>query len=260
MNEGRINNHRIELGTQESKEPSELLLTNVRSRGHQPHKYGENDYVALIDRRTLERQCLAQGLSSHNIGMKVFTFGSLEEWQQARERLGTLRAVLYNAGNGDIAHGSLESEIADMVATFDPAAVIVLSENQELSAVLHAIGLGVRGYIPTSVSIDVCIQAIGLAIAGGKFVPASSVLAMRGLLGVSSTAKPQITSSFTARQSAVAEALRRGKANKVIASELDLCESTVKVHIRNIMKKLGATNRTEVAYKIGDMISDQPHA
>ncbi|MFW8696449.1 DNA-binding response regulator, partial [Mesorhizobium japonicum] len=28
------------------------------------------------------------------------------------------------------------------------------------------------------------------------------------------------------------------------------------VHIRNIMKKLGATNRTEVAYKIGDMI---PH-
>ena len=50
--------------------------------------------------------------------------------------------------------------------------------------------------------------------------------------------------------------LRRGKANKIIAYELNLCESTVKVHIRNIMKKLGATNRTEVAYKISDMI---PH-
>lgn len=67
-----------------------------------------------------------------------------------------------------------------------------------------------------------------------------------------------ITTSFTARQSAVAEGLRRGKANKIIAYELNLCESTVKVHIRNIMKKLGATNRTEVAYKIGDMIHTKP--
>ncbi|NTJ10523.1 helix-turn-helix domain-containing protein, partial [Rhizobium lusitanum] len=52
----------------------------------------------------------------------------------------------------------------------------------------------------------------------------------------------------------VAEALRRGKANKIIAYEMDLCESTVKVHIRNIMKKLNATNRTEVAYKIRELV------
>jgi DNA-binding NarL/FixJ family response regulator len=37
-------------------------------------------------------------------------------------------------------------------------------------------------------------------------------------------------------------------ANKLIAYELNMCESTVKVHIRNIMKKLNATNRTQVAY------------
>ena len=44
------------------------------------------------------------------------------------------------------------------------------------------------------------------------------------------------------------EALRRGKANKIIAYELKMRESTVKVHVRNIMKKLHATNRTEVAF------------
>ena len=43
---------------------------------------------------------------------------------------------------------------------------------------------------------------------------------------------------FTSRQAAVADALRRGKANKTIAYELNMCESTVKVHIRTIMKKL----------------------
>ena len=49
------------------------------------------------------------------------------------------------------------------------------------------------------------------------------------------------------------EALRRGKANKIIAYELNLRESTVKVHVRNIMKKVKATNRTEVVFKLNDL-------
>jgi len=53
---------------------------------------------------------------------------------------------------------------------------------------------------------------------------------------------------FTARQTAVIAALRQGKQNKIIAHELNMRESTVKVHVRNIMQKLKATNRTEVAY------------
>ena len=52
------------------------------------------------------------------------------------------------------------------------------------------------------------------------------------------------------------DALRRGKANKIIAYELNLRESTVKVHVRNIMKKLKATNRTEVAFKIRDLLPE----
>jgi DNA-binding NarL/FixJ family response regulator len=40
-----------------------------------------------------------------------------------------------------------------------------------------------------------------------------------------------------------------GKPNKIIAYELGMSESTVKVHVRNIMQKMGATNRTQAAYK-----------
>ena len=53
---------------------------------------------------------------------------------------------------------------------------------------------------------------------------------------------------LTGRQLQVVEAIRQGKPNKVIAYELNMCESTVKVHVRAIMKKLKARNRTEVAY------------
>lgn len=59
---------------------------------------------------------------------------------------------------------------------------------------------------------------------------------------------------LTATQMAVGEAIRQGKANKQIAYELDIGESTVKVHIRNIMKKLNAKNRTEVAVKVKEFI------
>jgi DNA-binding NarL/FixJ family response regulator len=41
--------------------------------------------------------------------------------------------------------------------------------------------------------------------------------------------------------------LRQGLSNKQIARELGLCEPTIKVHVRHIMRKLGVTNRTQVA-------------
>lgn len=219
-------------------------------------KYHQEDYLAIIDKRALERECLAQALHNHHIGLKVYTFGNLEEWRASKRDIGHLRAVLVNSGNRNMDDADLTAEISELVKTFESAAVVVVAENDDLNYVLKALELGVRGYIPTTVGIEICMQAIELAIAGGKFVPASSVLALRKMLGNRNDEYRQIATSFTARQSAVAEGLRRGKANKIIAYELNLCESTVKVHIRNIMKKLGATNRTEVAYKISDMI---PH-
>jgi DNA-binding NarL/FixJ family response regulator len=52
--------------------------------------------------------------------------------------------------------------------------------------------------------------------------------------------------SFTPRQLEVLRRLWQGKQNKLIAYDLNMCESTVKVHIRHIMKKLNARNRTQV--------------
>ena len=55
------------------------------------------------------------------------------------------------------------------------------------------------------------------------------------------------TQSLTARQGAVLELLSRGNSNKVIARRLAMSEGTVKFHIRQIMRKFGVTNRTQVA-------------
>lgn len=214
------------------------------------------EYIAIIDHRILERECLAHSLTYHYTDRNVLTFADLRECQKATDTMGAPVAVLFNAGGSNLPTKQLLNDIGILVDALAPAPVVVLSESQELNAVLDIIAAGARGYVPTSVSIEVCIRAIGLAIAGGKFIPASSVTSMRELFkmppqGVSPMIK------FTGRQSAVAQALRCGKANKDIALELHLCESTVKVHIRNIMKKLGATNRTEVACKITSMACER---
>jgi DNA-binding NarL/FixJ family response regulator len=52
---------------------------------------------------------------------------------------------------------------------------------------------------------------------------------------------------LTARERQVLERLQLGASNKLIARQFNLRESTVKAHIRQIMRKLGAVNRTQAA-------------
>jgi DNA-binding NarL/FixJ family response regulator len=125
--------------------------------------------------------------------------------------------------------------------------MIVLADAEELGQIVEALEQGVRGYIPTSVSLAVAIEAMRLVRAGGVYAPVSCLVPANRNSECRSAVK-QPGDIFTARQAAVVKALRKGKANKIIAYELNMRESTVKVHVRNIMKKLSAKNRTEVAY------------
>ena len=51
------------------------------------------------------------------------------------------------------------------------------------------------------------------------------------------------------RETVIIHAVSEGHSNKVIAYEVGITEATVKVHVRNIMRKLGARNRTDAAIK-----------
>jgi DNA-binding NarL/FixJ family response regulator len=60
---------------------------------------------------------------------------------------------------------------------------------------------------------------------------------------------------FTAREYQILRVLRRGRRDKQIASELNMAEGTVMVHLRNIRKKLGARNRTEIVFLTRSLFS-----
>ena len=214
----------------------------------------DRELVLLIDPRVLDRECLARSLETQNPSLDIFAVGSSDEWHKIAGGRHP-KAVLLIVGSRKITEQGICNEIHDLAEEFEEQPVIVIADTDDLGQILKALEAGAKGYIPSNVGVDVAAEAILLARAGGVFVPASGVLAMRDVINSNSSRVVGLGNLFTAREAEVAEALRRGKANKIIAYELQLCESTVKVHIRNIMKKLNATNRTEVAYKIREMQS-----
>ncbi|AMX98001.1 response regulator transcription factor [Mesorhizobium sp. M7A.F.Ca.CA.001.09.2.1] len=217
------------------------------------HEQVGRECLLILDGRALDRECLASALEDHELGMAVEAKGSIDEWRVKEGMI--LAAILFNLGGRKVTDHGIADQIRRISSEFRSVPVVILADTEDLAQILAALECGARGYIPTSVGIDVCVEAINLAVAGGIFVPASSVLSMRHLIDSGSLETP-LTGMFTLRQAEVAQALRRGKANKIIAYELNLRESTVKVHIRNIMKKLKATNRTEVAYKVNDLFAE----
>ncbi|MER8974380.1 MULTISPECIES: response regulator transcription factor [unclassified Mesorhizobium] len=220
------------------------------------HGQGGRGCLLILDGRALGRECLASALADHELGMEIAAMGSIDEWRVKKGSAPPLAAILFNLGGRKVTDHGIADEIRHISSEFKSVPVVILADTEDLAHILTALECGARGYIPTSVEIDVCVEAINLAAAGGIFVPASSVLCMRHLIGSDSPDTQPLKGMFTLRQAEVAQALRRGKANKIIAYELNLRESTVKVHIRNIMKKLKATNRTEVAYKVNDLFAE----
>ena len=209
----------------------------------------DDDRIVIIDMRAISRECLAR-VVSHECSVSVECYSSLDEWLASEPLTRPSLVVLcqYGRSNPD-AIKELE-RLADFTPQIGHCSAVILSDNEDPELIVQMLGKNVRGYVPTSLSIAVAVQAIELARAGGVYVPASSLIAAHRAQGVPSTTVQKPNDLFTARQAAVVEALRRGKANKIIAYELKMRESTVKVHVRNIMKKLQATNRTQVAYLV----------
>jgi DNA-binding NarL/FixJ family response regulator len=207
--------------------------------------------IVLIEPRTLIRDCLVTCLETASAGESVLAFATASDWLDARVQRSLAPLILFGTSHYDEAE--IQRELAILSDAEPRASIVLLADDMDSAHVLGALDKGARGYISTSMSFDVAVKALHLVRAGGTFVPVESLRTKARAIEPASGAKPEIP--FTARQLAVIEALRQGKANKIIAYELNMCESTVKVHVRNIMKKLHAKNRTEVAYRVNAMAS-----
>lgn len=204
--------------------------------------------LAIIDDRTLDRECLAQSLIAHGLDMDVELFSSFKDWRKAPSARHS--GILINLGRGDLLNDLFLQDLKAVISDFPALPIVILADNPDIRQVLRAFEIGVQGYISSATGLTVCVGAISLALAGGVFISAEDLDDLRQLLLMAETKERRRAAMFTQREADVIDALMQGKPNKIIAYELNLRESTVKVHIRNIMKKLSARNRTEIIFKV----------
>ena len=117
--------------------------------------------------------------------------------------------------------------------------------------VLRGRRLFVRGVLPMNIKLDVWLSIIHLMVRGGEYFPArvfeTSGFPRQFASGESPAVPERPIARFTPREKQILDLVSRGYQNKAIATELELSESTVKVHIHNIISKLGSQNRNEAA-------------
>ncbi|WP_292610387.1 LuxR C-terminal-related transcriptional regulator [Nitrobacter sp. 62-13] len=230
-----------------------------RSKGTDDSFSGETkitgNIIVIIDNRALVRDCLAHCLQAAYVGYQVFAFATLTDWMKVHDDFPVPSVILLYIQARQKASDDSDG-VENLARAALSAPLIIISDVEDGSRIMSAIESGARGYIPTSMTLGIAVEAVRLVEAGGTFVPISVVSSFQN----ASNGESQL---FTARQIMVVEALCRGKANKQIAYELGMCESTVKVHIRHIMRKLKARNRTEVAImasSLFDKSADQKSA
>ena len=101
-------------------------------------------------------------------------------------------------------------------------------------------------FLPLRARMDCTITVLRLVLSGERHV-SGEVLDMLMAWKSEENAGHNGHWTLTAREQEVLEQLAKGASNKLIARELDLAESTVKLHIHHIIGKLGVRNRTEAA-------------
>jgi DNA-binding NarL/FixJ family response regulator len=210
----------------------------VDAAAHKP--FSKSTLVAaVVDKHSFTRGCISKWLTDHNRNIEVISFASVEDCLQ---NASAPDLILYH--EHETVHNTHDMRLSPVKNLIEIAPVIILAAADNPYLLIEAFESGVRGYIPTaSTSVELLVEIIHLVMAGGVFVPPSSLnlhRTKRKNLTASNTFNPSMNHQFTPRQVAVLNQLTQGKANKIIAYELAMSESTVKVHIRNIMKKMNA--------------------
>ena len=229
-------------------QPAEISLPNCRTApGRQLLSLG------LIDPKPITRQSILETLAKALPEYMTIAVSSCEElletWGKAR---GWVLIVIHtrSAQLTDLwVQNTLEFVRRHLAGT----PVVLLSDCDDVKNILEALTCGVRGFVPTSLESGLAVAALRLISAGGTFIPAH---ALRAAITKTDTGSDHERRGvpeelqLTFRELAVINLMCEGKPNKVIAVKLNLQESTVKVHVRNILRKLNAGNRTQAAFVV----------
>ena len=193
-------------------------------------------HLAIVDQSRLRSDCLKLALSMQPRRWRVADIATVPELMQ-RVLHGEEFDVILLGGStcSQIDLGDLSSLAAVVPQT--PILVAADCDDPERAHVI--LRAGARGFLPASYSLKVLIGALERVRAGGTYVPLT--------LTEAAPAQRAPWRALTRRQRDVLALIAEGRANKLIADALNMSESTVKAHVKQIIRRLNVANRTQAA-------------
>jgi two-component system, NarL family, nitrate/nitrite response regulator NarL len=199
-------------------------------------------HLAIVDQSRLRRDCLKLALGQQPRRWRVTDMPVAAD---------VVRLVRHGEGFAVILLGGSTCgqidlvELALLVAAVPHIPVLVIADCDDPERARTILRSGARGFLPMSLSLKILVAALERIRTGGTYVP----------LELTTPAPPDPAGSasrspwqeLTRRQRDVLALISEGKSNKLIADALTMSESTVKAHVKQIIKRLHVANRTQAA-------------
>ncbi|GHD74775.1 response regulator [Vogesella fluminis] len=145
-----------------------------------------------------------------------------------------------------VMHG--RDALSQILVTQPQQAVLMLTVSEDGEDLAECMKSGARGYLLKNINADFLLSSIRRAVDGDSVLSPemTAKLVARLRTPTIETRNPELE-SLTPRERETLSYLASGASNKEIARALDLAESTIKVHVQNILRKLGLSSRVQAA-------------
>lgn len=203
--------------------------------------------IIVADDHNLVREGLKPFLHELGDDVDILDANSLDQAVAQAEKAQDLKLVLLDLrmpGMNGLAG------IENFHRRFPAIPVVVLTGHINRDDVMTAVRFGASGYIPKTISGTSLVNALRLVLSGEKYLPTFMLTDEPEEPTVSETSrpipgKPTPLDTLSPREREILGLLIEGRTNKDIARRLDLQEITIKIHLRNVYRKIGAVNRAQ---------------
>lgn len=130
------------------------------------------------------------------------------------------------------------------------AQVVMLTVSEDAEDLVDALRAGARGYLLKNIDTDFLLDSIRRAARGESVMSPQMATKLADAMrqSIKAPASSAVnTAKLTPRENEIIVMLARGASNKEIARDLDLAESTVKIHVQAILRKLNLASRVQAA-------------
>ncbi|MFO7857735.1 MAG: two-component system response regulator NarL [Ectothiorhodospiraceae bacterium] len=127
------------------------------------------------------------------------------------------------------------------------AAIVVLTVSDSDDDIAASLRAGASGYLLKDMEPEALVAQLRRAVAGEIVVSEGLTASLVRALSDDQCQKATELDNITAREREILRHLGRGESNKMIARNLGITEGTTKVHVKNLLKKLGFRSRVEAA-------------